>query len=161
MEVDEFPIHVFSCAYSCSYSTLAGLSAGNADISTLTKEPYFLQASCGQIDLDPVKKVAEVAADLVTPDVKGQLSIVRYEAVNAMLLNEFLKEHKKVEKLEATVIRQQQGIDALVAHIKEQDSKIQRVSDHIEMTKGRRAGGLRANSDSQRKARTRHSEQAA
>jgi uncharacterized coiled-coil protein SlyX len=105
--------------------------------------------------------VAEVAADLVTPDVKGQLSIVRYEAVNAMLLNEFLKEHKKVEKLEATVIRQQKGIDALVAHIKEQDSKIQRVSDHIEMTKGRRAGGLRANSDSQRKARTHHSEQAA
>jgi hypothetical protein len=39
----------------------------------------------------------------VTHDVKGQLSTVRYEAVNALLLNEFLKEHRKVEKLEATV----------------------------------------------------------
>jgi hypothetical protein len=47
--------------------------------------------------------VAEVAPDLVTHDVKGQLSTVRYETVNALLLNEFLKEHRKVEKLEATV----------------------------------------------------------
>jgi hypothetical protein len=49
------------------------------------------------------EEVAEVAPDLVTHDVKGQLSTVRYETVNALLLNEFLKEHRKVEKLEATV----------------------------------------------------------
>ena len=49
------------------------------------------------------EEVAGVAPDLVTHDVKGQLSTVRYEAVNALLLNEFLKEHRKVEKLEATV----------------------------------------------------------
>ena len=39
----------------------------------------------------------------MTHDAKGALSTVRYEAVNVMLLNEFLKEHRKVEKLEATV----------------------------------------------------------
>ena len=41
--------------------------------------------------------------DLVVHDNNGEIYTVRYDAVNAMLLNEFLKEHKKVEKLEATV----------------------------------------------------------
>jgi uncharacterized coiled-coil protein SlyX len=50
-----------------------------------------------------------------------------------MLLNEFLKEHKQVQELEATVVQQQKGIDALVAHIKEQDSKIQKVSAQLEL----------------------------
>jgi hypothetical protein len=49
------------------------------------------------------EEVVEVCPDLVTHDAKGGLSTVRYEAVNSMLLNEFLKEHRKVEKLEATV----------------------------------------------------------
>ncbi len=49
------------------------------------------------------EEVAAVAPDLVTNDAKGQLSTVRYEAINVMLLNEFLKEHRKVQKLEAAV----------------------------------------------------------
>jgi hypothetical protein len=53
---------------------------------------------------------------------------VRYEAVNAMLLNEFLKEHRKVEKLEATVA-------SLAATVKEQAAQIQRVSAYVETSK--------------------------
>jgi hypothetical protein len=41
----------------------------------------------------------------VTRDAKGNVCTVRYEAVNAMLLNEFLKEHRKVEEQETTVIQ--------------------------------------------------------
>ena len=48
-------------------------------------------------------EVAEVNPDLVVRDKNGDLLTVRYDAVNAMLLNEFLKEHRKVQDLEATV----------------------------------------------------------
>jgi endosialidase-like protein len=85
------------------------------------------------------EEVAEVAPDLVTHDAKGQLSTVRYEAVNAMLLNEFLKEHRKVEKLEATVAQQQKDFQATVAHLgarlEEQALQIQKVSAQLEMSK--------------------------
>jgi len=66
---------------------------------------------------------------------------VRYDAVNAMLLNEFLKEHARVEeqdrkivKQEATITQLKKDMDALVACLKEHDSKIQRVTDQIEMS---------------------------
>src|SRR5262249_32664721 len=79
--------------------------------------------------------VATVNPDLVVRDKEGQINSVRYEAVNAMLLNEFLKEHKaflqeqqKVERLEATVA-------SLVATVKEQASQIQKVSARFEMSK--------------------------
>jgi hypothetical protein len=49
------------------------------------------------------EEVAEVNPDLIVRDKDGEIYTVRYDAVNAMLLNEFLKEHRKVEKLEATV----------------------------------------------------------
>jgi trimeric autotransporter adhesin len=65
------------------------------------------------------EEVANVDPDLVTPDRDGKPETVRYEAVNAMLLNEFLKEHRKVEdlkkELQATVSQQQKQIDALTA----------------------------------------------
>ncbi len=47
--------------------------------------------------------MAKVNPDLVVRDEEGEIYTVRYEAVNAMLLNEFLKEHRKVEELEATI----------------------------------------------------------
>ena len=72
--------------------------------------------------------VAEVNADLVVRDNKGEIYTVRYEAVNAMLLNEFIKEHRKVEKLEATVA-------GLVAAMKEQAAQLQRVRAQIEMSR--------------------------
>jgi hypothetical protein len=53
---------------------------------------------------------------------------VRYDAVNAMLLNEFLKEHRKVQELEA-------GLTALIARVKEQESQIQKISAQFEVSK--------------------------
>jgi hypothetical protein len=72
--------------------------------------------------------VEEINPDLVTRDKEGKVTTVRYEAVNAMLLNEFLKEHHKVEKLESTVAN-------LVATMKEQAAQIQKVSAELESTK--------------------------
>jgi hypothetical protein len=72
--------------------------------------------------------VEEVNPDLVVRDKEGKVNTVRYEAVNAMLLNEFLKEHKKVEQLEGTLA-------SLAATVKEQAAQIQKVSAQIEMSK--------------------------
>ena len=58
----------------------------------------------------------------------GKIYTVRYEAVNAMLLNEFLKEHQKVQRLEATAERQQKQIEALAA-------TVQKVSNQLELNK--------------------------
>ena len=77
--------------------------------------------------------VAEVNPELTVCDKTGELVTVRYDAVNAMLLNEFLKEHKNVQELKATLGQQRKEIAALIAHIKEQDAKIQRVSDQLEL----------------------------
>ena len=60
--------------------------------------------------------VEQVNADLVLRGKDGEVSTVRYEAVNAMLLNEFLKEHKKVEDQNAK-LRQQ---EATIARLKEE-----------------------------------------
>jgi hypothetical protein len=79
--------------------------------------------------------VEKVNPDLIVRDKKGEPYSVRYDQVNAMLLNEFLKEHTRVQGLQATVVRQEKAMDALVAHIKEQDSKIQKVSEQVEMNR--------------------------
>ena len=72
--------------------------------------------------------VEKVNPDLVARDEKGKPYTVRYEAVNAMLLNEFLKEHR-------TVQAQQNEIEALRAELKEQRALIQKVSDKVELNK--------------------------
>jgi trimeric autotransporter adhesin len=59
--------------------------------------------------------VEKMNPDLVVRDKEGKPYSVRYDQVNAMLLNEFLKEHRKVERLEATVLEQQKQIKALAA----------------------------------------------
>jgi hypothetical protein len=79
--------------------------------------------------------VAKVDPDLVVCDADGKVYTVRYEAVNAMLLNEFLKEHSKVQQLEANAANQQNEIDALKAELKEQKAFIQRVNDKVELDK--------------------------
>jgi hypothetical protein len=76
--------------------------------------------------------VAKVNPDLVARDRDGKPYTVRYEAVNAMLLNEFLKEHRKVQELETRLAQQQKEF---AARLKEQDAKIQNVSDKIELNK--------------------------
>ena len=65
----------------------------------------------------------------------GKVNSVRYEAVNAMLLNEFLKEHHKNEEQGATIARQQEEINALKAELKEQAARIQKVSAQLEASK--------------------------
>ena len=81
------------------------------------------------------EEVAKVNPDLVTRDENGQLYSVRYEAVNAMLLNEFLKEHCKVEQLEATAAQQAKEISTLSSALKEQAVQIQKVSAQVEMNR--------------------------
>ena len=80
------------------------------------------------------EEVAEVDPQLVVHK-DGELVTVRYEQVNSMLLNEFLKEHQKVQALENTVAQQQKGMEVLTAQLKEQAAQIQKVSAQAEMAK--------------------------
>ena len=72
--------------------------------------------------------VEKVNPDLIVRDKDGKPYSVRYDQVNAMLLNEFLKEHRKNEQQEATIARQQEQIDALTVGL-------QKVSAQLETTK--------------------------
>jgi len=74
------------------------------------------------------EQVERVNPDLVVRDADGKVNAVRYEAVNAMLLNEFLKQHAKVQE-------QQKQIENLTAQLKKQAAQIQKVSARIEVTK--------------------------
>jgi hypothetical protein len=92
-----------------------------------------------ELDPEDIRQFGLVAEDvekvnpaLVARDAEGKVFTVRYEAVNAMLLNEFLKEHRKVEKLEATVAQQHQDFEAAIAQLKAQ---IQKVSAQLELSK--------------------------
>ena len=94
------------------------------------------------------EEVARVSPELVILDREGRPDSVRYEGVNAMLLNEFLKEHRKVEEqqaaiteLKSVVAQQQKEFQAAVAEqrkqfearLQQQDAKIQRVSAQLEL----------------------------
>jgi hypothetical protein len=81
------------------------------------------------------EEVAEVYPDLVGRNPEGQPESVRYEQINAMLLNEFLKEHRKVEQQERKMQELEATVAQLAATVKEQDSKIQRVSAQLEVNK--------------------------
>ena len=102
------------------------------------------------------EEVATVNPDLVVHDKKGEVYTVRYEAVNAMLLNEFLKQHRKVEQqerkiqeqdykvreqaatisaMQSTVTQQQKGMEVLTAQLRQQAAQIQRVSAQLEGSK--------------------------
>jgi len=102
-------------------------------------------------ELDPEKipqfgliaeEVEKINPNLIARDEKGEIYTVRYEAVNVMLLNEFLKEHRKVEEQQATITRleskvakqeltatqQQQQIETLTATVR-------KVSDQVALSK--------------------------
>jgi hypothetical protein len=95
------------------------------------------------------EEVQKVNPDLVACDAKGEPYTVRYEAINAMLLNEFLKEHRKVEKQaykmdaadrkiqkqEATIAELKSGMKALAATINEQTLKLQKASARIDLNR--------------------------
>jgi uncharacterized coiled-coil protein SlyX len=79
--------------------------------------------------------VAEVNRDLVVYDNGGEPASLRFFSIQGMLLNEFLKEHKKVQDLEATVALQQKGMEVLTAQLKEQAAQIHKVSAQLELIK--------------------------
>jgi hypothetical protein len=85
------------------------------------------------------EEVERVSPDLVKRDRDGKLQTVRYDAINAMLLNEFLKEHRKVEQQEATIAQLKKDFRATVAQLTtrldEQAAQIQKVSAQLEASK--------------------------
>jgi hypothetical protein len=88
------------------------------------------------------EEVEKVNPALVLPDKEGKPYTVRYDAVNAMLLNEFLKEHRKVQELESTLVRQeasaakqQAAIAAQQKQIETLTAVVQKVSAQLELSK--------------------------
>ncbi|HKH20689.1 MAG TPA: tail fiber domain-containing protein, partial [Gammaproteobacteria bacterium] len=81
------------------------------------------------------EEVEKVNPDLVVRDKEGKPYSVRYDQVNAMLLNEFLKEHRKNEEQQATIAQLKSGMEALTAQLKEQAAQIQKVSAQLEASK--------------------------
>ena len=102
------------------------------------------------------EEVEKVNPDLVVRDKDGKPYSVRYDQVNAMLLNEFLKEHKRVEELnskaakrdatiielksmvakqEAMIVRQQKAMEAFTVQLKKQDAEVQKVSAQVQTNK--------------------------
>ena len=70
------------------------------------------------------EEVEKVNPDLVVRGEDGNVMSVRYEAVNAMLLNEFLKAHRKVEEQQATIARMNKQIETLAATVQEVSAQI-------------------------------------
>jgi hypothetical protein len=100
----------------------------------------------GEIDPDGVpqfgliaEQVEKVSPDLVVRDEDGKVSTVRYEAVNAMLLNEFLKAHRKVEQQGAAIAQQRKDFESKIAQQQKQietlTATVQKVSDQFELHK--------------------------
>jgi uncharacterized coiled-coil protein SlyX len=102
------------------------------------------------------EEVAQINPDLAVHDKNGEILSVHYDQINAMLLNEFLKEHRTVQELkskaaqqdatftdlrcamakqEATITQQQKGMEVLTAQLKEQAAQIQKVSAQISVSK--------------------------
>ena len=81
------------------------------------------------------EEVEKINPDLVARDEQGMPYSVRYEAVNAMLLNEFLKEHRKNEQQESTITDLKAQIATLSAAVKAQAAQMQKVSAQLETNK--------------------------
>ena len=72
-----------------------------------------------------VEQVEKVNPDLVARDEQGKPYTVRYEAVNAMLLNEFLKEHRKVQEQGATIARLEKQVEMLTAGLQKLSAQLE------------------------------------
>ena len=88
------------------------------------------------------EQVEKVNPDLVGRDEQGKPYTVCYEAVNAILLNEFLKEHwkgqeqdRKIEEQGAMIAEQQKQIETLTAMVKKQADEIQKVSGQVALSR--------------------------
>ena len=111
----------------------------NASESILEVEPVTFHYK-KEIDPNAVvqyglvaEKLAGVSPDLVERDEQGKPYTVRYDAVNAMLLNEFLKEHRRVQDLEC-------ALEELSARLKQQSLQVQKMSEQLAAA-GLRPGG--------------------
>jgi hypothetical protein len=114
---------------------------GNASEALFALKPVTFRYN-GDIDPAHVKmfgliaeEVAKVSPDLAVRNAKGEIAAIRFDSINAMLLNEFLKAHRKAQQQEATIAELKNQIETVVARLKEQDSKIQKVSAQLEMSK--------------------------
>jgi DNA repair exonuclease SbcCD ATPase subunit len=97
------------------------------------------------------EEVEKVNGDLVYRNTKGQAESVRYEMVNAMLLNEFLKEHqsflqeqskgkeqdRKIQEQEVKIAQLKKELETVVVRLKEHDSEIQRVNNEMERNRAK------------------------
>jgi hypothetical protein len=81
------------------------------------------------------EEVAEVNLNWITRNPQGEISGVRYESIPILLLNEFLKEHKKVEEQQASISQLKSEMQTMVAQLKEQAAQIQKVSAQLEVGK--------------------------
>jgi uncharacterized coiled-coil protein SlyX len=120
---------------------------GEASEAVLALKPVTFHYKSDATDTPQFGLIAEdvekVNSELVVRDKAGKPYSVRYDAVNAMLLNEFLKAHRKVQELETNDAEQQREIKALVATVKEQAAQIQKVSAQLAAASPSR-GGLEA-----------------
>jgi uncharacterized coiled-coil protein SlyX len=128
--------------------SVAGRAFEIRGVATRTSQRKSDASSTPQFGLI-AEEVAAVNPDLVVRDDKGEIYTVRYDAVNAMLLNEFIKEHRKVEeqeatiaalkftvaKQEATIARQQTGLETVTTRLEQQAAQIQKVSAQLEVNK--------------------------
>jgi hypothetical protein len=106
-------------------------------------------------DIDPshakmfgliAEEVAEVSPDLVVRNAKGEIDTIRFDSINAMLLNEFLKQHRKVQgmevivaqqkkEFEATIVQQETEIESITASLREHAAQIENVSVRLGLSK--------------------------
>jgi uncharacterized coiled-coil protein SlyX len=113
---------------------------GNASEAILALRPVSFRY---KKEIDPARtsqfalvaeQVEKVNPDLIVRDEEGKPYSVRYDQVNAMLLNEFLKQHRKVENLEATVAQQQKSFQSKLA---EQEKRIEALTSGLERVSAR------------------------
>lgn len=81
------------------------------------------------------EQVAKVNPDLIVRDEKGEIYSVRYDAVNAMLLNEFLKAHRKIEEQADAIAELKSGMDTLTTALKKQATQMQAMRAQLRMSK--------------------------
>jgi predicted RNase H-like nuclease (RuvC/YqgF family) len=79
------------------------------------------------------EEVEQVNPDLIVRDKEGKPNSVRYDQVNTMLLNEFLKEHKRVEEQQATISELKSEMTALTVTVQEQASELQQVKTQMQI----------------------------
>jgi hypothetical protein len=112
---------------------------GSASEAILALKPVTFRYKT-ELDADRIpqfglvaEEVEKVNPDLIVRDKEGKPYSVRYDQVNAMLLNEFLKEHTRVQELEVIVARQQKSFARQQAQIETLGSRLQKVSAQIEI----------------------------